>query len=441
MIQRRHRNSAWALSTLLALANAACSGDDGPDPNALIDEATNCGSLDTEPCDIIDTACQERLAEIAACQWGGPGTPPLLPTVTTLTEAEYREFLTASANAAAETTATAAMGTDMMPDDARTTFDDVLVEFGLIDGGTLSIEASIDRNADVVAAFYDFNTKSITIIDREQEVDLLAADSTLLHELIHAQQDAAHDLGGLLDSVTPTTDAFTSVSTLYEGEAQFHQTLFEAGMMKINLNAELLELGLRDFRQAAQNDLFMRPGALLSTLQYVPYIYGPEWMYDLWIQGGAALIQSQYDDVPTNLLGVLAAAWSKRAPDALLTTFPAANIFYRGTPPAEGSEVIPLAADRMGAWTVYVAARLAGEESLAQELALGWRGDQIDVFQLDAGGSAGRWRLYFDTAAHAAAFEQLLAENPRVTTRRSDKIVVGVVSQSGVLPEWLFGPL
>ena len=436
MIQR-HRISAWALpaSAVLAVANAACSGDDGPDPNALIHEATDCGSRQIEPCDIIDTACQERLAEIAACQWGGPGTPALLPPVTTLTEAEYRVVLNDRATPAMQTSMMGAMGSDDMPSEARAAFDDVLVEFGLIDGGDLSVEASIDRNADAVLAFYDFETKAITIIDREQELDLLAANSTLLHELIHAQQDAAHDLGGLLEGVLPTIDAVTSVSTLYEGEAKFHQTLFEAGMVKVDLTAELLERGLSNYRQAAQDAMFMAPSALLSTLQYVPYMYGPEWMYDLWIEGGAPRIQSRYDVVPTNMLDALAAAWSEPAPNALLSSFPAANVY------SQDPEALPLAVDRMGAWTVYVAARLAGEASVAQELALSWRGDQLDVFRLDAGGSAGRWRLYFDTEAHAAAFQGVISKNSRVTTRRSAKIVMCVVSQSGVVPQWLFGPL
>lgn len=436
MIQR-HRISAWALpaSALLAVANAACSGDDGPDPNALIHEASDCGSRELEPCDIVDTACQERLAEIAACQWGGPGTPSLLPPVTTLTEAEYRLVLTDRATPATQTSMMGAMGSDTMPSEARAAFDDVLVEFGLIDGGDLSVEAGIDRNADAVLAFYDFETKAITIIDREQELDLLAANSTLLHELIHAQQDAAHDLGGLLEGVLPTIDAITSVSTLYEGEAKFHQTVFEAGMVKVDLTAELLERGLSNYRQAAQDGMFMAPSPLLSTLQYVPYMYGPEWMYDLWIEGGAARIQSRYDVVPTNMLDALAAAWGEAAPKALLSSFPAANVY------SQDPEALPLAVDRMGAWTVYVAARLADEESVAQELALSWRGDQLDVFRLDAGGSAGRWRLYFDTEAHAAAFEGVISKNSGVTTRRSAKIVMCVVSQSGVVPEWLFGPL
>ncbi|HKO91820.1 MAG TPA: hypothetical protein VJU61_11735 [Polyangiaceae bacterium] len=412
-----------ALPVLLALGSG-CS-DEAVDPDALLREATDCGGYELEPCDIVDPACRERIAEIAACQWGGPGTAPLLPEVSTLTEEEYRVSLTAQAAEATDS-------------EQQSAFNDVLVLLGLADAQDVTVEAGVDRSAESVAAFYDFESKTITVIDHGEEMDLVVADSTLLHELIHAQQDAAHDLAGVLDESQPTTDALTSARVLFEGEAEFQQTLFEVGLQRIPIDSRSLETGLDSLRRAAQDDLFMGPSVLFSTLQFLPYTYGPEWMYRLWLNGGSSQIQSQYDKVPTNLLPVLGAAWGKPTPRALLTAFPVANVFYTGTTPAEGSELIPVGTDRLGAWTVYVAARLAGEERLAEDLALGWRGDQLDVYQLDAGGNAGRWRLNFDTDAHADAFGQRMASNPQITTRIQGKAVVCVVSQ-GEKPEWLFG--
>jgi len=420
---RRARLWSRALPVLLALA-PACSEDEPADPDALLGEATDCGGYELEPCDVVEPACWERIAEIAACQWGGPGTPPLLPEVSTLTESEYRASLTTDANAEADVEQLGA-------------FDDVLVLLGLADPADASVEASVDRSADAIAAFYDFTSKTITVVDHGEEVDLASADATLLHELIHAQQDAAHDLAGVLDDTQPTTDALTSARVLFEGEAQFQQTVFEVGLARIPVDASSFERGLDSVRRAAQDDLFMGPSVLFTTLQFLPYTYGPEWMYRLWLNGGTGGIQSQYEKVPTNLLGVLAAAWDKPAPKVALTAFPIANVFYTGAPPSEGSELIPIGTDRLGAWTVYVAARLAGEEGLAEDLALGWRGDQLDVYQLDAGGNAGRWRLQFDSEAHADTFGQLLSKNPQITARTQGKTVVGVVSQ-GAKPEWLF---
>ena len=419
------RAASWsqALPVLLALT-AACS-DDAADPEALLGEATGCGGYELEPCDIVEAACQERIAEIAACQWGGPGTPPLLPEVNTLSESDYRASLTLDAGDA--------------DGEQLSAFDDVLVLLGLTDPADVTVEATVDRTAELTSAFYDFESKNITVIDHGQEQDLTAADATLLHELIHAQQDAAHDLAAVLDRTQPTTDAITSARVLFEGEARFQETLFAVGLERITIDANSLEFGLDSTRRAIQDELFMGPSVLVSTLQSLPYTYGPEWMYRLWLEGGSAEIQAQYRSVPTHLLGVLGAAWGKRTPKPLLTAFPLANVFYTGALPPEGSELYPVGTDRMGAWTVYVAARLAGEQGVAEDLALGWRGDQLDVYQLEAGGNAGRWRLNFDTEAHANAFAQLMSQNPRVTTRTQGKAVVCVVSQSGALPQWLFG--
>ena len=424
-MKHRHSLGLWSQALPLLLALSAACSDDEADPDALLSEATDCGAYQLEPCDILEPACQERIAEIAACQWGGPGTAPRLPEVTTLTEDEYRASLTLDA-------------TETADDPGQLAFNDVLVLLGLADREDVSVEAGVDRSADAIAAFYDFTSKTITVVDHGEEPDLVAADVTLLHELIHAQQDAAHDLAGVLDQTKPTTDALTSARVLFEGEAQFQQTLFEVGLQRVPIDSNSLRSGLDRQRRAAEGDLFQGPSVLFSTLQFLPYTYGPEWMYRLWLDGGSAGIQAQYAKVPTNLLGVLGAAWNKRAPAALLTAFPVANIFYTGAPPAEGSELIPVGTDRLGAWTVYVAARLAGEVRVAEDLALGWRGDQLDVYQLDAGGNAGRWRLNLDSDAHAQLFAQLISQTPGVTTRVQGKAVVCVVSQ-GAMPEWLFG--
>jgi hypothetical protein len=87
-----------------------------------------------------------------------------------------------------------------------------------------------------------------------------------------------------------------------------------------------------------------------------------------------------------------------------------------------------------------VLARLAGGAN-PEELALGWRGDQLDIFQLDAGGYAGRFRLRFDSAAHASEFESLMLANPNADGRSADDELVVTLMAEGETPEWLFGQL
>ena len=63
------------------------------------------------------------------------------------------------------------------------------------------------------------------------------------------------------------------------------------------------------------------------------------------------------------------------------------------------------------------------------------------MYELDAGGAAARWHVELDSTQHAASLAHLLARNANVSVRQRGNSVVGVVSESGSKPEWLFGPL
>ena len=70
----------------------------------------------------------------------------------------------------------------------------------------------------------------------------------------------------------------------------------------------------------------------------------------------------------------------------------------------------------MGAWALYllVQPRLDEPES-ARNLALGWRGDLLEVFSLAAGDIAARWQLQLGDALAAARVVGLLSDMPGVT--------------------------
>jgi hypothetical protein len=413
------------LLVLLACSSLACSTEE-PDPDELLAEVTSCGARELVPCDILDRACQERIAEIAACQWGGPGTPALLPVVTARTEDEYRALLTQASPPASK---------------ARAAVDATLALLGLIDKGDLALDAIVNRTVDIVLAYYDFESKAILLIDRGEPGDLAQADATLLHELIHAQQDAAHDLAALQAKGSTSSDAIAATQSLYEGEASFHQWLFEAEQAHAQLNASVVDVNLRRRRVQAEGTVFTGKSVLSSSLQVLPYTYGPVWMMNLWQDGGRASVQERYADAPSDLLNVLQATWGAEQETPELLAYPSVNVYYRGERPAPDSELIPISLDRLGAYGVYVVARLAGDAGAGERLGLGWRGDQLDVYQPLAGGAAGRWQVRFDAETNASAFSELMLRNPNVTVRQRGALVVCVVSESGAEPEWLFGPL
>ena len=59
--------------------------------------------------------------------------------------------------------------------------------------------------------------------------------------------------------------------------------------------------------------------------------------------------------------------------------------------------------------------------------------------ELDSGGFAGRFRVGFDSVAHATQFAALISKNPSAQVRSSGNLVVTV--SEGATPAWLFAPL
>jgi hypothetical protein len=172
----------------------------------------------------------------------------------------------------------------------------------------------------------------------------------------------------------------------------------------------------------------------------MPYIYGPTWIYSMWTAVGRDAFQAGYARPPANSLEILQPARGASGQRYAATPFPVANIYYIDQLPPEGSDVYPTVTDRLGAWSIYIVARMSAGASLARELALAWRGAQLDVFELDSGGAAGRWRMSFDTPAHTDSFATVLSGNGKIHVRKNQTTLVAVVSEEGQLPDWLFGP-
>ncbi|HTV22604.1 MAG TPA: hypothetical protein VMG12_28140 [Polyangiaceae bacterium] len=422
-----------------ALALSACSdegggpGADGADGEALLAAAAACGAESHEPCDVLAPECQSRLAEIAACQWGGAGTTPVLPPIDVVTRAMLRDRLAT------------AVAADTTPAPVSLAVTAVLEMLGLLPASFDSGDA-VDVAANLLLAQYDPATDRIILIEDARTGDPIVDNEVLFHELIHAQQAARYDLQALLASTT-TLDSLIGIRALFEGEAQFHQLILDFGMFDAPIQADALRQGLDTFRDAQSDALFAEPqGAWNRSLLLAPYIYGPYSILDTWLSGGPAAMAQRYASPPGDSLDMLEGALAPGAVSGLVDAFPTNNIFARAGAalPVAGDEAYPLGIDRLGAWTTYVLARLAGSsisDADAEALALGWRGDQLDIFQLDAGGYAGRYRVRFDTDAHASQFEALMQQNPNADVRTSNAFVAVTIMAEGETPEWLFGPL
>lgn len=442
MYMLKQPSSIALLSLLHGLGLPLVSGcsDDELDAGELLAVPIDCGGREHTPCDVLDPACQGRLAEIAACQWGGAGSAPVVPPIAIVTEEAARELIAALLTSDPMQVDGMTQATDAAA--ARAALDAVLVLFGLTRPLELTTESDIERQATASLAFYEFAGKTITIIDRGEQEDLALANVVLLHELVHAQQDAANDLIALQIANVISTDNSVAFRSLVEGEADFHARLFAYAMAHRATSPESLRASIGEDRARLDTQLSEDMSSLLEWQLNMPYVYGPSWVLQAWSQGGATALHDRYRYLPHDSLEILRAAWGVGDARYVVTPFPGINVFYRvGQEPAADSEVVPLGIDRLGAWTIYVAARLHASEAQARDIALEWRGDQIDLFELDAGGAAGRWSMTFGSADAARAFADLLSTNADITTRVSGPTLVAVVSASGATPEWLFGPL
>jgi hypothetical protein len=436
--QPSRRSCARAGLALLALAASGCSDDgpanepaamDGADGAELFAEAAACGAEGYEPCDVLAADCQARLAEIAACQWGGAGTAPVLPPVQVLTRAMVREQIAAQTAAA------------QAPAEAITAARAVLQLLGLLPPA-FDDAAAVDVAANLLLAQYDPAADQITLVEDARTGDARLDNALLFHELVHAQQSARYDLQQLLASIT-TTDSLIETRALFEGEAQFHQNILESGMYDVPIEPATYRDVLDRVRQQQSDALFADPASAWSrSLILAPYIYGPYSVLDTWLQGGPAAMAERYQAPSTESLRMLEGALDRGATGQLIDVYPSNPLFAAAgsPPPSVGDEAYPLAVDRLGAWSLDVLGRLGGAAD-ADALALGWRGDQLDVFALDAGGYAGRLRVRFDSAEHASAFERAMLEDPYADVRTADELVVVTLMSEGTTPEWLFGPL
>jgi hypothetical protein len=429
-------------AVVFAVAGAGCSGDEGAgperpettvsDPSAILDAAMACGAEVLEPCDVLDVGCQQTLADIAACQWGGAGTTSVLPPVNRTTSAELLAQLTATSAATPQAPAALQLG-----------FGAILQWLGLAQPSAVTTESTNQLLAGLYLALYQFQSQQITLIEDARTGDARADDELLFHELVHAQQDKRYGLADLASSFV-TTDNVIAFRSLVEGEAQFHQTLFDLAAFHVPVNPDTVNQGIEFLRAQQESSWLAEPAsAWTRSIVLAGYLYGQFMIRDWWYEAGPTGMVAHFADPPRESLRMLEATFGREPTQGRIWAFPSGNLFAAAGQalPVPGTEQYPLGVDRLGAWTVYMLARLSGENELAQDLALGWRGDQLDLFQLADGGFAGRFRISFDTAANASEFAGLLSQKQNVEVRSSGTFVVAALSEQAEKPDWLFGPL
>ena len=371
----------------------ACNSDD--DDKTVPAQA--CKSQDL--CDITEPSCVESLLELTACV--RENDVPPLPDIEHLTSTE------ASARLASELMAEGAMAT--------TPWDPALRALSLLPPGTSSIEAAVAQFIESVAAYYDPETKRVTILtDSAASTDTLSQMYVMSHELTHYIQDEEHDLLRMQDESESSTDRAVALSSLVEGDAVVTSTRVLIKLMNRSAN----NFAWENYFGVLQDDMLFQieasPAPLAEAVQDLPYTVGGLAVAQRWKAQGREGVDELFETWPQAMTDWL---------DRELDPEDSGVAPLACAPPLapEGFTLYELDSfGSVGAFAMLVAAG-AGDLDLAASL----RSDAIALYVTDDAEEPGSarviavWRLRFQSADRAQSFERALAgTSARLEIRR-----------------------
>jgi hypothetical protein len=384
-----------------------------------------CADRALKPCDIVDPACQEDIYYVDL-RVRGDGYDPFggIPPIQTKTEDQYRQDL--------ETAAAQAAASDPAP---QPWWDATLALLKLIPPAQNTVATSIDDQVTNTAAFYSWDTRSVTIVQHPNQTSdwqgMVQNMSTLAHELVHALQDREIDLR----KVQHSTDESLSYRTMVEGDAAFYQRLFN---YEISLPAGYRYKDLGDpvtYFSQWRDDFFINEfatlGAPFFAAHWMVYPLGGLWQATLWKQGGNAAVRHGYGQSPTRMLDFMAGNG----------VTPPATVPIQCEPsmPSEfmdGDQ--PYGLDRFGASEFYAYLFAWGIASdVARDRALLWRNDYIFVyFNQTTQKTATAWRIELASPLGSDLLTTLSVSNQVHVVQNGTTLLITTSDDPAFLASW-----
>ncbi|HEY6079904.1 MAG TPA: hypothetical protein VIW29_13915 [Polyangiaceae bacterium] len=364
---------AWLLlGGLLALSG--CSDDDHP-PAFTPVPLPECPNESYDVCDVRATSCQARLHALAACMYGNED-PADVP-VRVVSEPEFRAELEQSvAEGAAER--------PPKDEQARAAMERALVDLELIEPGALSEEARIDDIVRLFVGVYQDAEQGILLVDRDHSLSSVELDMLLVHEYIHALQDADYELDGWHENHLDTTDAVLAARSVTEGEATFYQMRAGVGMLgytagSVDFDATFDKLR-RDLEESARADV----SPYVASSATFPYGYGATVSNRLWQEQGQGFEAELFANVPTTTREIIRfAVYGNLGDDAREPLEHAA--------PTAAAPYALVDEDVLGAWITLLV--LLADDETFDPTAVDVFSDHLWVYSDDAGETAWLWEV------------------------------------------------
>lgn len=371
-----------------------------------------CDQRDLSSCDITQRACQESIY-YRMVNLRGDGYDPFggLPPIGVISEDQFRAML--ERQEAEQASA------------GPNPWDKALELLHFTSSGN-STGSTIDDEVAHVYAFYDPESKTVTVISHPNQAGDFAREDamvTLAHELVHALQDRELNLA---EQSFSDSDQYLAYNAMIEGDARFYEYLFYDDVVHTigkRLRYAVVDLPDAELDWAYAN--FDELGSPLFAARYLLYPLGARYVAAAYRSGGNAAVRHAYARAPTRTVGFLVGSGGRMPPVGAGSACAAPTA--EGLPPSAAATAKDQREltdeDQIGAVLFYTFLRgwgVAHDEALAT--AQMWTGDSVRVqANADFSATAVAWRLTL-SAAPASSIAQTLAG--------SGKLAVKTVGQS-----------
>jgi hypothetical protein len=382
------------LALALAVAVAGC----GDDPW--------CG---LEICDIRQASCQRMAGEAAACL---RETQPANVSVRVIDRDQYIAEESAAPPTAEEETAFRRWNAGM-----------ALLRLGPPD---LTLSRAIAIDADNVGAYYSRAGKTITVVDHGYPMESRGAVSLLVHEMVHALQDATVGLESLFTLHAPDRDRTMAVAAVIEGEASYLGDIASVSLFGSDPHDVPWSKVLSRWQERAHADALSSLTPARLAWAHFNYPFGTELVQGADAGGGRPAVDQLFAVPPESGRQVLA-GHAAVEPDGGPWV---EEVGTDALPPLQSQFVLQWG-DRMGSWFAWLFFARNGLTQAAEAVER-MRGDRLALYWDELGGQPlVMWRMRFASAE----MTELLASEPWPPTFRiwrldRDLLLLGAADQA-----------
>jgi len=411
-------NGAVARCLLALVLATGCSSDDetstlGPLRTYPV---PGCEHVNHRPCDIREAPCQERLMELAACLRGSE--PMAVPPITSMTKAEFADFLN--------------QGLAENPPPDPNHFETALTLLGVLEPGGLSPQARVEDDIEFIWGLYRYTEKDIIIVDHGVPSDEPEPNSVLVHEFVHALQDADVDLARYFEERSTSYDTYLATASVSEGEARLHQSRFWSSLLGLDPSAIDWDEHFRETARYGEEWVLEQASPYTATYGFFPYELGARYVHHVFRDEGLAGVDALFASPPQRAVAVMTSEAAIETADWPAPEFPE---------PSAPEPWVLFTQTELGAWGSYLHLYRIASPEAARAAATDLRGDRLGVYAIadSRTDTAVVWQLEFGSEASAVAVETLVRRSQGSLARDANRVVLAVVT-GGRSVDWALAP-